>query len=257
MEKIFNIVYQTVNTVNKKIYIGIHQTASLEFDGYIGNGIWINQPSTYMNPKTLLQKAVKKYGTAAFIRTTLKIFDNRQDALDLERWLVDEQFIKRPDTYNMILGGGKDIVPTNSKGVFLYDKNGNFVKEFPSQQKAALFIYGRESGGSSISRALKQGYGFCGNYQVSNIKVDFMKDYNTYKDTIWEKMVNKFSDKEGLESRFGHPKKVAQYDMNGNLITTYKSLGECKRAGFTNAQGVIEGRRTHCKGFIFKYIEED
>lgn len=42
MEKIFNIVYQTVNTVNKKIYIGIHQTANLEFDGYIGNGIWIN-----------------------------------------------------------------------------------------------------------------------------------------------------------------------------------------------------------------------
>ena len=54
MEKIFNIVYQTVNTVNKKIYIGIHQTATLDFDGYIGNGIWINQPSTYMNPKTLL-----------------------------------------------------------------------------------------------------------------------------------------------------------------------------------------------------------
>lgn len=257
MEKIFNIVYQTVNIVNKKIYIGVHQTANLEFDGYIGNGIWINQPSTYMNPKTLLQKAVKKYGTSAFIRSTLRVFDNRQDALDLERWLVDEQFIKRPDTYNMILGGGKDVVPTNSKGVFLYDKNGNFVKEFPSRQKAALFIYGRESGGSSISRALKQGYGFCGDYQVSKIKVDFMKDYNTYKDTIWEKMVNKFSDKKGLESRFGNPKKVAQYDKDGNLITIYKSLGECKRAGFTNAQGVIEGRRTHCKGFIFKYIEED
>ena len=73
MEKIFNIVYQTVNIVNKKIYIGIHQTANLEFDGYIGNGIWINQPSTYMNPKTLLQKAVKKYGTSAFIRSTLII----------------------------------------------------------------------------------------------------------------------------------------------------------------------------------------
>lgn len=257
MEKILYIVYQTVNSVNKKIYIGIHQTAKLEFDGYIGNGIWVNQPSTYLNGKTLLQKAVKKYGTSAFVRTTLKIFDNRQDALDLERWLVDEKFIKRPDTYNMILGGGADIVPTNSKGVFLYDKNGDFVKEFPSQQKAALFIYGRESGGSSISRALKQGYGFCGEYQVSNIKVDFMKDYNTYKDTIWEKMVNKFSNKEGLENRFGNPKKVAQYDMDGNLITIYKSLGECKRAGFTNAQGVIEGRRNHCKGFIFKYVEED
>ena len=83
-----------------------------------------------------------------------------------------------------------------------------------------------------------------------------MKDYNTYKDTIWEKMVKQFYDKKGLESRFGNPKKVAQYDMDGNLITTYKSLGECKRAGFTNAQGVIEGRRTHCKGFVFKYIED-
>ena len=175
MEKIFYIVYQTVNTVNNKIYIGKHQTSSLEFDGYIGCGVYINQPNTYMNPVTNFQKAVKKYGTSSFIRTTLKIFDNLQDALDLERWLVDEKFIKRPDTYNMILGG-KEIQPTNSKKVFLYDKNGNFVKEFPSQQKAALFIYGRESGSSSISRALKQGYGFCGNYQVSKIKVDFMKD---------------------------------------------------------------------------------
>jgi hypothetical protein len=156
----------------------------------------------------------------------------------------------------MILGGGKDIVPTNSKGVFLYDRNGNFFKEFPSQQQAALFIYGKTTCSPNISRAIKNGY-FCGDYQISNIKVDFMKDYNTYKDTIWDKMINKFSDKEGLESRFGNPKKVGQYDINGNLITTYKSLGECKRAGFTNAQGVIEGRRKHCKGFIFKYIEEE
>lgn len=256
MEKIFYIVYETINIVNNFIYIGKHQTATLEFDGYLGNACWINKPSSYLNRTALLPRAIAKYGTSAFRRTTLKIFDNLEDALDLERWLVDEEFVKRPDTYNMVLGG-KEFQPTNSKGVFLYDKSGNFVKEFPSQQKAALFIYGRESGCSSISRALKQGYGFCGNYQVSKIKVDFMKDYNTYKNTIWEKMVNKFSDKMGLESRFGNPKKVAQYDKDGNLITIYKSLGECKRAGFTNAQGVIEGRRNHCKGFIFKYIEED
>ncbi len=62
-----------------------------------------------------------------------------------------------------------------------------------------------------------------------------MKDYNTYKNTIWYKNVNTFKDKDGLESRFGNPKKVAQYDMDGNLIKIYKSLGECKRAGFTNA----------------------
>lgn len=256
MEKIFHIVYQTINLINNKIYIGIHQTATLEFDGYLGNDCWVNKPSSYQNPITLFQKAVNKYGPKSFKRSTLKIFDNRQDALDLERWLVDENFIKRPDTYNMVLGG-KEFIPINSKNIFVYDKSGNFVKEFISQQQAALFIYGKTSGGSCISRVLKQGYGFCKDYQVSRIKVDFMKDYNTYKNTIWEKMVNKFSYKDGLENRFGNPKKVAQYDINGNLITIYKSLGECKRAGFTNAQGVIEGKRNHCKGFIFKYIQED
>ena len=152
----------------------------------------------------------------------------------------------------MILGG-KEFIPTNAKGVFLYDKNGNFVKEFSSQQKAALFIYGKISCTPNISRAIKNGY-FCGEYQISNIKVDFMKDYNTYKNTIWNKMINKFSDKKGLENRFGNPKKVGRYDLEGNLLETFKSLGECKRAGYTNAQGVIEGRRNHCKGFKFKYI---
>ena len=256
MEKIFHIVYQTINLVNNKIYIGVHQTASLEFDGYLGNDCWINKPKSYQNPVTLFQKAVNKYGPSNFKRSTLKIFENRQDALDLERWLVDETFVKRPDTYNMVLGG-HEIIPTNSNKIFIYDKSGNFVQEFPSQQKAALFIYGKKSAGSLISRAIKNETYFCKEYQVSRIKVDFMKDYNTYKNTIWNKMVEKFKNKEGLENRFGNPKKVAQYSLDGKLITIYKSLGECKRAGFTNAQGVIEGRRNHCKGFIFKYIQED
>ena len=83
-----------------------------------------------------------------------------------------------------------------------------------------------------------------------------MKDYESYKNTIWNKMLDKFRNKEGLECRFGNPKQVGQYDLNGNLIKVYKSLGECKRAGFTNAQGVIEGKRNHCKGYIFKYIKD-
>ena len=46
------IVYQTINIVNNKIYIGYHRVTNLDvFDGYIGNGVNINYPSTYMNPK--------------------------------------------------------------------------------------------------------------------------------------------------------------------------------------------------------------
>ena len=83
-----------------------------------------------------------------------------------------------------------------------------------------------------------------------------MKDYETYKNTKWNNLVKQFKEKEGLEKHFGNPKKIAQYDLNENLITIYKSIGECKRAGFTNVQAVIEGRREKCKGFTFKYYED-
>jgi hypothetical protein len=33
------IVYQTINLVNNKIYIGVHRTNPDIFDGYIGNGV--------------------------------------------------------------------------------------------------------------------------------------------------------------------------------------------------------------------------
>jgi hypothetical protein len=46
------IVYQTVNTVNNKIYIGVHKTANLDFDGYLGCGVNINLPVSYKHPKT-------------------------------------------------------------------------------------------------------------------------------------------------------------------------------------------------------------
>ena len=122
------IVYQTVNKINNKIYIGVHGTTDPEeFDGYLGCGISIHRPATYMNPKTPFQYAVKKYGVKSFIRTTLKIFDNEIDAYDLEQWLVDKQFIKREDTYNLILGGQSEIKNSNpKKKVYMYDLDGNF-----------------------------------------------------------------------------------------------------------------------------------
>ena len=101
------IVYQTTNKVNKKIYIGVHETENPDkFDGYIGCGAYINKPSSYNKGKTHLHNAILKYGISQFIRTTIKVFDNLEDALDLECWLVDEEFVKRTDTYNMIIGGG-------------------------------------------------------------------------------------------------------------------------------------------------------
>ena len=99
------IVYLTTNKINNKIYIGVHETTNPEiFDGYLGCGVNRNYPSSILHPKTPFQYAVKKYGFDAFSRSTIKVFNNIQDALNLEKELVNEEFISREDTYNITLG---------------------------------------------------------------------------------------------------------------------------------------------------------
>ena len=76
------IVYCTTNIVNKKIYIGVHKTENPDkFDGYLGCSVRATQPSTYMNPKTAFQYAVKKYGTDKFSRSILYVYDTAEEAL--------------------------------------------------------------------------------------------------------------------------------------------------------------------------------
>ena len=132
------IVYQTTNIVNNKIYIGVHKTDNPDiFDGYIGNGCYIHSPSSYMNPSTPYQAALKKYGPGKFIRTTLKCFDNPTDAYDLERFLVDKDFLRRKDTYNACLGGID--APTNGIPVYQFDLKGKLLKKWNSTLEVAEF----------------------------------------------------------------------------------------------------------------------
>lgn len=132
------IVYLTTNLINKKIYIGVHKTTTpYKFDGYLGCGVRINDRSTYRYCHTPFQFAVNKYGPDNFTRKTLKVFDKLEDALDCERWLVDQEFISRKDTYNIQLGGG--LPPVKTKTIYQYDLNGNYIKEWPSITEASIY----------------------------------------------------------------------------------------------------------------------
>ena len=125
------IVYLTTNLINNKIYIGVHGTENPnEWDHYLGCAVFDNVPNSYNKRQTPFQCAVAKYGPKNFHRKTLRVFDNLQDALDLERWLVCPSFIERTDTYNITLGGG--MPPTLDKHIYQYDLDGNFVKEWQS-----------------------------------------------------------------------------------------------------------------------------
>jgi len=235
------IVYQTVNKVNNKIYVGVHGTETPdEFDGYIGNGVSIYRPATYLNPKTPFQYAVKKYGIKSFIRTTLKIFDKEEDAYKMEEEIVNEDFLKREDVYNLALGGRITELANPRKKVYMYDLDGNFEREFDSVNSAGRFLNPSAVGAGHLPRAIKEGHQFLG-HQFSYEKVPFMKKLKCRKmGTV---------DKPYIGG------KVGRFNDEGKLLEIFNTMTDCVKAGYKNAKLVAQGKREHCKGFVFKYLD--
>ena len=87
----YHIVYQTTNTINNMIYIGAHSTDLLE-DGYLGSG-------------HRLILAIEKYGIKSFQRKILYTFDTPAAMFSKEANIVNDEFLKRSDVYNIVEGG--------------------------------------------------------------------------------------------------------------------------------------------------------
>lgn len=226
------IVYHTINIDNQKIYVGVHKTNSEKFDGYLGCGVFSTKPSSYMNPKTAFQSAVKKHGPKKFIRTTIASFDNENEAYDLEKIIVSNDFLKRSDVYNVMTGGYCGNASSQIKEIHQYDLQGNYLKTFDTVNDA-----GREYGasnGSGICRAIKRDGSYKG-FQWSYIKVDFMKEYEKKEETY-------------------NQKHILQYDLEMNLIKEWVSFNACAKE-FSNIKKVLDNKRVQTKGFIFKYKE--
>lgn len=112
MERKYNFTYQTKNLINDKLYVGAHTTDNIK-DGYIGCGITrSNANYNSNNCRTPFQKAVKKYGYNNFSVQILDYFDTPEQAFEDEAFIVDEDWVKRTDTYNLVLGGGRPPLQT-------------------------------------------------------------------------------------------------------------------------------------------------
>lgn len=83
------IVYKTTNLVNGKIYIGAYG----------------GKDETYYGSGTLLKKAISRYGKKNFKRDVLFQFDTLEEAYTKEAEIVNKDFIKREDVYNLQTGG--------------------------------------------------------------------------------------------------------------------------------------------------------
>jgi hypothetical protein len=189
------IVYMTVNTVNRKIYVGVHKINTSNFDGYIGCGI---RSEATANKDLLFHKAVRKYGYNKFKRYTIAEFDNANDAFHLEREIVTEQFVKSKNTYNTAIGGVCSAGKTNEKKIIQYSLSGKFIKVWNSISEAATYF--------SIS--------------PGTLRQALVPPFKSRVGHQWRYWAEEFPTYIGYYST---KLRIAQYDTEGNLVKVWDS----------------------------------
>jgi len=129
----------------------------------------------------------------------------------------------------------------------MYDLEGNFLKEFESATQANKYLKPEATTGGHLSRAIKCGHLHFG-YQFSYEKLEYMKRYEP-------KQYKRYDVFTTLNQERKEKKPIGRFNDNGELLEVFSCLRECVDAGYRNAKQVILGKRSRCKNYIFKYIE--
>ena len=85
------LIYKITNLINNKIYIGQHVTTNID-DSYMGSGEHI-------------KNAIKKYGIENFKKEIIAECSSFEEMNELEKELVNYEFVQNPNTYNHSIGG--------------------------------------------------------------------------------------------------------------------------------------------------------
>ncbi len=130
----------------------------------------------------------------------------------------------------------RDFIIDNSvynrlTNIYLYNLDGTFYKEFSSPRECADFFNDKKT--SRIYTAIRTG-GLYKNLQISKEKLPFMKS------------IEKCNEK----------KKVAQYDLNGNLIKIWNSIQEPFLVYGAGVKKCLRGQQNKTKGYVFKYYKK-
>lgn len=270
--------YKITNTLNGKIYIGVHSTTNLN-DGYMGSG-------------KILNRAYKKNGLKPFKKEILKFFENNKTMYEYETKLVTEEFIKRDDTYNTITGGkgGQPGALNHFYGKHHSEKTKRLMSEKSKGRKLSEetkkrlsmnhpdFRLGAHPEAKRIQKLDLTGniiieYSCvlvcCENENISRpTLLKYIKNSKPYKGYVY-----KWSDESNYNKtvNFGkikrltgktHPKskQIAKIDMNGNVVAIYNTLKEAIALSeystpFCIKKSIETGK--FYNGYYYKIIKEE
>ena len=145
------VIYQITNLINKMIYVGKHWTYTpYDLKNYWGSSKW-------------LTASIKKNGKENFHRETLHVFETDVEAYLKEKEIVNTEFVKRGDTYNLIVGGrgtgsgennpryGVEVTKNVRKKLSIALKGRIFTDEWKKKMSVALTGENNPSFGKSPS----------------------------------------------------------------------------------------------------------
>lgn len=278
MERKYNITYQTKNLINGKLYVGAHTTDNIK-DGYIGCGITrSNANYNSKNCRTPFQKAVKKYGYDNFSVQILDYFDTPEQAFEDEAFIVDEDWVKRTDTYNLVLGGGRPPLQTrenyprtkeyNSEqglkrvgkksAAYISDiyqidtTNGKILGTYPTANQAGLAI---NKDGHGIAKVLRGdaliGYG----YFWTRAPHKWREEYNSIKNKHYQVRIKRPTIK-SVRATSVCKKYIFDFISMGEAYRwLIKTIGE-KEYSIHNALSSVkkDGSKRACYGYYWEFI---
>jgi len=223
--EIYGVIYKIENLVNGKIYIGQTSQDGGFDDRYSYKGEGIERTYTYhLKSKNLnkaynshLLKSIDKYGFDNF--KVNKIFDIAfsKEELDIKEQCWISIYDSFNSGYNYNLGGngnkgseglfGKDN--PSSRQVVQLSVNGDYIRTWDCITDVTReFGFLRSCINSACSGDKKSAYGFMWMY---------IEDYNKNKENIL-----KYSCNTGKYNQ----KPIVQLSLNGNFITSFKSITE-------------------------------
>ena len=257
----YHLIYMIVNKINNKIYIGKHSTKD-PYDNYMGSG-------------KAIRVAVNKYGAHNFEKVIIDCLTTEDEAYLKESEIVDENFVKRSDTYNMKCGGdGFSTYDASGEKNPMYGKHPHRSKETREKMSKANKgkyvgeknpMYGRHGENSPIFGEKNGMYGKHLSQETKDKISKAMKEkYVGEKNPMYGKHPHRSKETREKMSK-AHigknpcSKAVQKIDIDGNIVIEYQTITECRKMehiGFRNlAKLIVNNYQRH--GYYYRYKEKN
>ncbi len=115
-------IYKIINLTNNKEYIGVRSHIDPQNDNYMGSS-------------TILKKDIMTIGLCHFEKQILEFYKTRCEAELREAELVNKDYIKRADTYNMRTGGSMGH-PMQSIRYDVYNNSDAIIQQYKNGESA-------------------------------------------------------------------------------------------------------------------------